>query len=646
MNEPPPPDKGAIPDPAKAILSPPAPVSLTTARAARLIEAALTTPDGIPGDWKVLLDKAPSVEQLSQWVPEYDVRQRVARGSSGWVYVARHRLLDRQVALKVLAPAADGREEETARQRASEGRLIAQLSHPNVLRVYDSRPLPGGQHLFVFQYADGGSLRQRLTEGPLQRVEALTLAAGMAAGLAHAHAAGIIHRDLKPENILFNETGTPMMGDFGSAVRPEPGDAAALACGTTGTPHYRAPEQIAGGPLGPAVDLYAFGIILHEMLAGTIPEGTGSVVAPILDPALPADLRSLLSGLLHPDPERRTPDAAGLAQQLRRKGPSALRRREVLFPAAAAILALAVGFGYWFKRSPPLSPALASPPPVPPLPGPEGRTAALQALTTLRQSEERGAWEAGNALYAPMVEYFSDGQQSRDAVVAQRMKFASEYLSFKTLLLEPLDLPRSGAPQVRVQGLYWCAAPKRAGGASLGTIKDDLVFQPASPGGGSWQIASHQHSEPPNLWPCTAGRTLDEVAATAWLDSFLAGEASGDRETQLRSYGPRVRYYGLGWISPRLIRQSLEDRQRHRPDFRCERRGIVKVIEGSHMRWRLEVPCQSFPVLKEVPGSDQVRIRTFILAPKGEAEWLVIAESTPLSGQAALDSFWQQAAAR
>ena len=132
---------------------------------------------------------------------------------------------------------------------------------------------------------------------------------------------------------------------------------------------------------------------------------------------------------------------------------------------------------------------------------------------------------------------------------------------------------------------------------------------------------------------------MDEAGATAWVDAFYALEATGGVEAQLKCYAPRVRYYGLGWVAPRLVRASLEERHRQRPGFRCERRGPVKVIAGSHLRWRLEVPSLSFPILTAVAGSENVRTRTFLLAPSGSSGWLIIAESTPLSGQAALDSF-------
>ena len=628
------------PDPNKHPAVPLPAITLSPARAARLLEVAMTTPDGQEGQWQAMLWKPPTVEILRAWVPEYEVEQRVASGSSGWVYLARHRLLDRRVALKVLAPPEEGREKETADLRASEGRLIAQLSHPNVLRVYDSRPLPEGQHLFVFQYAEGGSLRQRLAEGPLPRAGALSLGASLAAGLAHAHAAGIIHRDLKPENILFHEAGTPMIGDFGSAVRPSPMAAAALACGTTGTPHYRAPEQVAGGPLGPAVDLYALGIILHEMLTGTLPEGTSTVRAPTLNAAIPSDLRALLSGLMHPDPARRGPEAAALVGRLHSLRPGMSRRRWMLAGGAAA----AIGVTGWLAGTRRKNWLLKESNKVPLVVYPSVAAARKSVLATLqefRDSETRGDWEAGNRYYGDPVKYFSGELLPHQKVVEKRRDFGLKNRNFSTLLLESHDFPPALAEEVAVRTLYWCTIEARDGTIHLGTLKDDVLFQQGAPGGPPWRIVNHQNTAESNFWECAPGRRLDEAEATALVDRFLTAENSGTIEEQLAWYAPWARYYSSGWAAQWLIRHKMEQRVATRPGFRCERRGRVTVQAGSHQRWRVEVPIFSFPVPETLPEADQVRMRSFVLAPLEKDKWFIIAEATIVAGQPGFDEFWK-----
>ncbi len=629
------PDRMTPPDPLPA---PPSPALLGTARAARLLETALTTPDGQPEDWQGLLWKPPLIGSLREWVPEYEVEQRVARGSSGWVYLARHRLLDRQVALKVLAPAGMGDEDKTAALRTTEGRLIARLSHPNVLRVYDSRPLPDGQHLFVFQYADGGSLRQRLAGGPLRRGAALVLASGVAAGLAHAHEGGIIHRDLKPENILFNETGTPMIGDFGSAVEPRPEDAGVSRCGTTGTPNYRAPEQARGGPVTPAVDLYALGVMLHEMLTGSIPHGAGGPEPVSLSPRLSPGVRGLLTSLLHPDPLQRG-TASKLAPRLRRLE---ARPRHWWIAGGVAAAYLAVAAVLWWGREKPVA---ALPPPAPAQPivlsEREARRAVVAVLQEWRESEARGDWAAGNKYYGDFVDYFGYGALPHSAVVARRMSFAEDHRYFRTLLLETPSYRPAPPPQVAFSGLYWAVTESKQGGYKLGALKDEMVFQPRVQGDPVWRIISHQHGEPTALWSCDPGRTLDEAGARELVDRFLKIEEGGNVDEQLKWYAPVSRYYTYGWCAHRHIRESVLKRQADRPGFRCERRGPVTVQKGSHLRWRVEFPCVSLPPPTGVAGGDQVRVRTFLFAPLEAREWRIIAEATPTVGLSMLNSFWQ-----
>ena len=118
----------------------------------------------------------------------------------------------------------------------------------------------------------GGTLEERLRDGkPLPDDEAFAIAAGVAAGLAHAHARGVVHRDLKPANVLFDEEGRPKLADFGIA-RMAAGDGTLTEAGTVlGTAAYISPEQAAGAPATEASDVYSFGVILYRMLTGRLP---------------------------------------------------------------------------------------------------------------------------------------------------------------------------------------------------------------------------------------------------------------------------------------------------------------------------------------------------------------------------------------
>lgn len=618
--------------------------TLSTARAARLLETAMTTPDYGLGAWQTTLWRPPTVEVLKSWVLDYEVEQRVARGSSGWVYVARHRLLDRRVALKVLAPAAQGPEAGTAALRASEGRLIARLSHRNVLPVYDSKPLPDGQHLFVFQYARGGSLRQRLAPGPLLRRTALLLAADLAAGLAHAHEGGIIHRDLKPENILFDELGTPMIGDFGSAVEPRLEEVPHQYCGTTGTPLYRAPEQASGGALSPAVDIYALGIILHEMLTGTVPSSPGPGKAARISPlpGLDQRVRQLLTGMLQEDPRQREPDAATLALQLRKMALAPVRLK---WAGLAAVAALALGIAAKSVQSrdegqessiPAQGQAAVAPLEVAPL----VRLDVLKVLTDFRATENNGKWEEGNAFHADYVDYFNDGAITYQVLTQKRQAFGASHAYFRTLFTSPVKFAGLEKQEVKTGSTYWAVSEKVKGGFSLGTLMDDIIFRPREDPPG-WEIVSHQNGGSDEMWFCSPGRTLDESGATAFIDRFIKVEASGDLEAQLAFFAPRCFYYSNGWVGRGEIRMEMETRNTKRPGFYCERKGPVSVQAGSHQRWKLEFPMIAYPPPPVWKGPNVVRPRKFLVAPQGESNWLIIGEASQLTGWEKLEQFWQ-----
>jgi serine/threonine-protein kinase len=188
-------------------------------------------------------------------------------GQSGMsdVWRAQDLVLSRPVALKLLAPGSDPARFER------EARALASLAHPNIGRLYDYGET-GDRPFLVLEYLPGGTLEQRLsTELPVPDGEARVIAAGMAAGLEHAHARGVVHRDLKPANVLFDEEGRPKLVDFGIA-RSAQHEVSITDPGTVlGTAAYMAPEQASGERVGPSADVYAFGAILYRMLTGRPP---------------------------------------------------------------------------------------------------------------------------------------------------------------------------------------------------------------------------------------------------------------------------------------------------------------------------------------------------------------------------------------
>ncbi|HEY3541278.1 MAG TPA: serine/threonine-protein kinase [Gaiellaceae bacterium] len=197
----------------------------------------------------------------------YVLEDLLGRGGMSEVYCAHDQELGRRVALKLLAPDADRARFER------EARAVASLAHPNVMQLYDYGE-DGGRPYMVLEYVPGGTLEERLAAAngePLPDAETAAIAAGVASGLAHAHARGVVHRDLKPANVLFDDEGRPKLADFGIA-RMAAGEGTLTEAGTVlGTAAYISPEQASGAPASAASDVYSFGVILYRMLTGRLP---------------------------------------------------------------------------------------------------------------------------------------------------------------------------------------------------------------------------------------------------------------------------------------------------------------------------------------------------------------------------------------
>ena len=263
----------------------------------------------------------------------YRLEDLLGRGGMSEVYRAEDLELGRRVALKLLAPDAD-----TARFER-EARAVASLGHPNVMQLYDYGE-DNGRPYMVLEYVAGGTLEERLasTKGkPLPDAETAAVAAGIAAGLAHAHARGVIHRDLKPANVLFDDEGRPKLADFGIA-RMAAGEGTLTEAGTVlGTAAYISPEQAAGAPATAASDVYSFGVMLYRMLTGRLPFESNDPLELVMmnrdrpPPPItsfredaPGLLESTAMAALEKDPVDRPPDGAALLSALGAAGATAL----------------------------------------------------------------------------------------------------------------------------------------------------------------------------------------------------------------------------------------------------------------------------------------------------------------------------------
>ncbi len=278
----------------------------------------------------------------------YRLTSLVAVGGMGEVWRTLDDLLDRVVAVKVLKPefAADAGFLDRFR---TEARNSARLSHPNIATLYDYGEDDDRAYL-VMELVPGAPLSDLISQdGPLDVPVAAAITAQTARGLAAAHRAGLVHRDVKPGNLLVTPEGTVKITDFGisRATSQSPVTATGEVMGTAS---YLAPEQAIGRrDIGPATDLYALGVVLHEMLSGARPFGGDSQVAIALaqvnqaPPPLPASVGggadALVASLLVKDPENRPSDAAGVAAVADRLAAGddagALARLRGIIPAAA-----------------------------------------------------------------------------------------------------------------------------------------------------------------------------------------------------------------------------------------------------------------------------------------------------------------------
>jgi len=216
---------------------------------------------------------------LEKAFPRFEIGEALGRGGMGRVYRVRHKGLDRTLALKVLA--ADRLSSVEAEERfRREARTLARLEHPNILPITDSGT-SGGFRYLVLEYAEGGSLRDRLLKrGPREIRESLEVAQQVASALEYAHSKGVVHRDIKPENILFDGGGRIKVADFGLAqlVSDESGEDLLDEPETSlGSPRYMAPEQKGRPEVDARADVYALGLVLHEMLCGRLPSASDKV---------------------------------------------------------------------------------------------------------------------------------------------------------------------------------------------------------------------------------------------------------------------------------------------------------------------------------------------------------------------------------
>lgn len=305
-------------------------------------------------------------------IPGYEIKTRLARGGMGVVYHARDLTLDREVAIKMLA--GDSMSMEQLERFRLEAAAIGALHHRHIIQIY-SVGEHHGQPYLALEYANGGTLKDRLEAGPLRRDEVIRMMMTLAKTIEFIHANGFLHRDLKPSNVLFDKHDTIKISDFGLAKHISSATELTQTQTQMGTPAYMAPEQVDKrfGKVSELSDIFSLGVLMHSLLTGVAPyaglETAELLKALVSDKDVPKTrllersidkaLMTVCLRCLEKQPRHRYQSATSLFDDLKRlqSGRAVSRRIPVgkylnryLAPVMVGVLLLA-GAGYLMERS-------------------------------------------------------------------------------------------------------------------------------------------------------------------------------------------------------------------------------------------------------------------------------------------------------
>ena len=312
-------------------------------------------------------------------IAHYRITAKLGEGGMGEVWRATDTKLGREVAIKILPPVFADDVDRLARFER-EAQVLASLNHPNIAAIYGIE-----HHALVMELVDGPTLVERMAQGPLPLDEVLSIAKQIGEALDAAHEKGIVHRDLKPANVKLTPDGRVKVLDFGLAkamtgdtASADPANSPTLTMSSTrmgvilGTARYMAPEQARGKAVDCRVDIWAFGVVLYEMLTGKAMfegETVSDILAAVLQgdidlmclpPGTPPKVRHLLQWCLERDPKRRLRDIGDAWVEFDGAAPPApappRSRLSWIVPAAVLMGIAGVAWGIFYKPAPPPGP--------------------------------------------------------------------------------------------------------------------------------------------------------------------------------------------------------------------------------------------------------------------------------------------------
>ena len=542
----------------------------------------------------------------------YEIVAPLGAGGMGEVYRARDERLDREVAIKVL-PASFSTDADRLRRFEQEARSAGKLNHPNVLAIYDVGTHEGAPYV-VSELLEGATLRERVASGPIPPRKAIDYALQLARGLGAAHEKGIVHRDLKPENVFLTGDGRVKILDFGLAklVQPDRRDELSAAPTETrgtepgvvlGTVGYMAPEQVRGLPADARTDIFAFGAILYEMLAGRRAFGGASsadVMSAILkeEPAplaetgrsVPQPLDRLVSHCLEKNSEERFQSARDIAYELEAlsglspstKIPAVGGRAPRKVPLSLALLAVAAAAALGLLSGRIGAHPSAGVPVFHPLTFKRGSIGSARFAPDGQSVVYSAKWDGGPArlylkradaadslaLEAPASEILAIGADG-EMLIALNCQFTHNGVCAGTLAREPLT---GGAPRAVEENVQQADVARGGAMALVRDTSDGAQLEYPAPGKVLYKTAGHLSY--PRISPkgdriafFDHPARLDDAGSVAIVDlagkkTTLAGPFATEQGLAWSPDGAEVWFTAGETLNRRLLAVSLSGKRR------------------------------------------------------------------------------------